>query len=197
MASCWHTSTYTLTRNLPLDLLSSTQVKKNKPYIFNLKRVTCFFFYSNDIVLILVFLLRYITRLFRLIELMTTRGGDEKCSRSKLDRERHQSMALRFSTPVCTSNDSLNNLSLVLFFRFFLSFVRHIFDERSRKFWMFDATTRSVWKKKETSERTNEPASFCLYSSYSRRTIVYIYFSFPNDQIGRRWTSNIVPLFVS
>jgi hypothetical protein len=30
--------------------------------------------------------------------------------------------------------------------------------------------------KEERNERTNEPASFCLYSSYSRRTVVYIFF---------------------
>jgi hypothetical protein len=61
-------------------------------------------------------------------------------------------------------------LSLSLSLSLFL--VRHIFNERKHKFWMLDATTRSVWKKKET----NEPPSFCLYSSYSRRTNIYIFF---------------------
>jgi hypothetical protein len=155
------------------------------------------FFYSNDIVLILFFLLRYITLFFRLIELMTTRGGDEKCSRSKVDRERHQSMALCFSTAVCTSNDSLNNLSLVLSFRFFLSlsFAVYLMSEAVN----FECSTRRrevcERRKKRTNEQTNQRRF--VYTVAIADEPTYIYFSFPNDQIGRRRTSNIVSLFVS
>ncbi len=120
---------------------------------------------------------------------MTTRGDDENYSRSKINGERHQSVALRFSTAVCTSHDSLNNPSLILFFHFFtlcsLFLVRHVFDERKCKI-LNARQDDAKCVKKERNERTSEPPSFCLYSSYSRRTNVctYIYiFSFPNDRI--------------
>jgi hypothetical protein len=70
--------------------------------------------------------------------------------------ERHQSVALRFSTAVCTSNNSLNYLPLALFsflFTYMFSLSLRTFNERRRKFWIFDA---SVWKRKETNERTNQ-----------------------------------------
>jgi hypothetical protein len=106
---------------------------------------------------------------------MTTRGGDEKCSRSKMVEKRHQRVALCFSTAVCTSNGSLNNLSLILFFPFFTSarfLSLHLMSEGAN----FEYSTRRRQVSEKRKKRTNEPASFCLYSSYSRRTIVYIFF---------------------
>ena len=109
-------------------------------------------------------------------------------------RQQDQSMALRRSPAVCTSNESLNKL-----FSFpFLSFVR--WANENGKFSTFDATTFSSSHRRE--KETNESASFCLYSSYSRRTndhtriCVFLFLS-SNDRINRHWTSNIVSLFIS
>lgn len=52
-------------------------------------------------------------------------------------------------------------------------------------------------KKREERARTPPPplTSFCLYSSYSRQTIVvYNFFFLLHDQAGRRWTSITVSL---
>jgi hypothetical protein len=43
-------------------------------------------------------------------------------------------------------------------------------DERRRKFWIFDATI--VEREKRTKRTNNHLTSFCLYSSYSRQSIV-------------------------
>lgn len=95
-------------------------------------------------------------------------------------------VTLRFTTAVCTSNDSLNNLSLVLFFRFFklyslsFSLTLYIWWAKAKILNARRDDTKCVWKKKETNERTNEHR-FCLYSSYSRRTNhrIYIFFLSP------------------
>ena len=119
---------------------------------------------------------------FHLRERMTTRGGDEKCSRSKIDEERDQSVALRVFDS-CLHKQWLDEQSFSSFFSFtyalslFLS--SHLMSEGAN--FEYSTRRRQVCERRkkgtneQASERTNEPASFCLYSSYSRRTIVYIY----------------------
>ncbi len=76
------------------------------------------------------------------------------------------------------------------------SLVRHIFDERRRKLFECSTRRREVCerRKKRTHERTNQHRF--VYTVAIADEPSYIYFSFPNDQIGRRWTSNIVSLFI-
>jgi hypothetical protein len=90
--------------------------------------------------------------------------------------EKHQSVALRLSPAVCTSNDSLNNRCVLLSFRFSLSLSSHI--------WWAKAQILNIWRDdvkcaKEKKKRTNKSASLCWYSSYRRRTITYTFF-FPS-----------------
>lgn len=188
MASCWHTSTCTLTRNPPLDSLFSTSVKKNKPYIYLISRVKySFFSYCNDSVYSL-FLFRIYHTSFSFNRIDDHKGwGDEKCSRSKVDRERDQRVTLRFRQlfaqvmtrwTIFLLFSSFVSFNHILSLSLFLSLSRLIFDERRRKFWMLDATTRSVWKKKETNKRTNDQHRFVYTVAIAdERTIVYIFLS--------------------
>ena len=92
--------------------------------------------------------------------------------------KRHQSMAFFFRQLFA---QAITHWTIILlFFSFVRSFlslslsfssVCRAFDERKRKFWMLNALTRKgLCERRRRKKRTNEPASFCLYSSYSRRT---------------------------
>ena len=119
---------------------------------------------------------------------------------------------LRLSADVCTSERTrwtISVLSLSLSIRF-ISFLPRSFA-RAYNWWaktqVLNIRRDESWKKasartrrkREERARTPPPppplTSFCLYSSYSRQTIVvYNFFFLLHDQAGRRWTSITVSL---
>ncbi len=138
------------------------------------------FFSSLMIVCLFFFVLRYVTLLFSL-----NRTDDHKGWRRKMFTlenrwgERSKCGATRFRQLFA---QAMARWTIFLFFLFFhlcsLSFSLHIWWAKAQilNIRRDDAKCVKEERKERTNKRTNEPASFCLYSSYSRRTIVYIYF---------------------
>ena len=127
----------------------------------------------------------------------TSKCGDCHCIR-----------ILRLSADVYTSQKgpveqsfSTHFISLTYILSLSLSLCARFFSFRSCIYnWWTKAQILNIRRDDRRTKRTNNHlTSFCLYSSYSRQTIVIIYnfSSFSNDQISRRSTSFIVSIVLN